>query len=48
MRPPFEGHATWSPARSASLEKQINMCAGEFPPAESDGQTYLKIPLNQL
>jgi hypothetical protein len=27
---------------------QINMRAGEFPPAEDDGQTYLKIPLNQL
>ena len=27
---------------------QVNMRAGEFPPAEDDGQTYLKIPLNQL
>jgi glyoxylase-like metal-dependent hydrolase (beta-lactamase superfamily II) len=27
---------------------QVNMRAGEFPPAESDGLTYLKIPLNQL
>jgi glyoxylase-like metal-dependent hydrolase (beta-lactamase superfamily II) len=27
---------------------QVNMRAGEFPPAEADGQTYLKIPLNQL
>ena len=26
----------------------VNMRAGEFPPAEDDGQTYLKIPLNQL
>ena len=24
---------------------QVNMRAGGFPPAESDGQTYLKIPL---
>ena len=27
---------------------QVNMRAGKFPPAEGDGQTYLKIPLNQL
>jgi glyoxylase-like metal-dependent hydrolase (beta-lactamase superfamily II) len=27
---------------------QVNMRAGEFPPAEGDGQTYLKIPLNQF
>jgi glyoxylase-like metal-dependent hydrolase (beta-lactamase superfamily II) len=27
---------------------QANMRAGEFSPAESDGQSYLKIPLNQL
>lgn len=27
---------------------QVNMRAGEFPPAEDDGQSYLKIPLNQL
>jgi len=27
---------------------QVNMRAGQFPPAEDDGQTYLKIPLNQL
>jgi len=27
---------------------QVNMRAGEFPPAEDDGRTYLKIPLNQL
>jgi len=27
---------------------QVNMRAGEFPPAEDDGQTYLKIPLNKL
>ena len=27
---------------------QVNMRAGEFPPAEEDGRTYLKIPLNQL
>ena len=27
---------------------QVNMRAGDFPPAESDGQSYLKIPLNQL
>jgi hypothetical protein len=27
---------------------QVNMRAGEFPPAEDDGQTYLKIPVNQL
>ena len=26
---------------------QVNMRPGEFPPAEDDGQTYLKIPLNQ-
>src|SRR6516225_5283532 len=27
---------------------QVNMRGGEFPPAEDDGRTYLKIPLNQL
>jgi glyoxylase-like metal-dependent hydrolase (beta-lactamase superfamily II) len=27
---------------------QVNMRAGEFPPAEDDGQSYLKIPVNQL
>ena len=27
---------------------QVNMRAGEFPPAEDDGRTYLKIPLNKL
>jgi glyoxylase-like metal-dependent hydrolase (beta-lactamase superfamily II) len=27
---------------------QVNMRAGEFPPAEDDGQSYLKIPLNQF
>lgn len=26
---------------------QVNIAAGEFPPAESNGQTYLKIPLSQ-
>ena len=27
---------------------QVNMRAGEMPPAEDDGKTYLKIPVNQL
>jgi hypothetical protein len=27
---------------------QVNMRAGEFPPVEDDGRSYLKIPLNQL
>jgi glyoxylase-like metal-dependent hydrolase (beta-lactamase superfamily II) len=27
---------------------QVNMRAGEFPPADDNGKTYLKIPLNQL
>jgi glyoxylase-like metal-dependent hydrolase (beta-lactamase superfamily II) len=27
---------------------QINMRAGEFPPAETDGHSYLKIPFNKL
>ena len=27
---------------------QINMRAGEFPPAENNGVRYLKIPLNAL
>jgi len=27
---------------------QVNMRAGEFPPAEDDGQTYLNISLNRL
>lgn len=43
-------------ARDATLEMptlilpsvQINIRAGEFPPAENDGVQYLKIPLNQI
>ena len=27
---------------------QINVRAGRFPPAENDGVSYLKIPLNVL
>jgi hypothetical protein len=27
---------------------QVNMRAGEFPPAEDDGQADLKIPLNKF
>ena len=27
---------------------QVNMRAGEMPPAESNGQVYLKVPLNFL
>jgi glyoxylase-like metal-dependent hydrolase (beta-lactamase superfamily II) len=27
---------------------QVNMHAGQFPPAEGDGQAYLKIPLNKF
>ncbi len=27
---------------------QINMCAGNTPPAEDDGNVYLKVPLNRL
>ena len=27
---------------------QVNMRAGAFPPADDNGKTYLKIPLNQL
>ena len=27
---------------------QVNMRAGEMPPAESDGKSYLKIPINQF
>jgi glyoxylase-like metal-dependent hydrolase (beta-lactamase superfamily II) len=27
---------------------QVNMRAGQFPPAEGDGQAYLKIPLNKF
>jgi hypothetical protein len=27
---------------------QVNMRAGELPPAEDNGQRYLKIPLNML
>ncbi|MDI3259355.1 MAG: hypothetical protein QJR02_06635 [Sinobacteraceae bacterium] len=27
---------------------QVNMRAGRFPPPESNGVSYLKIPLNQL
>jgi hypothetical protein len=43
-------------ARDASLgmpklilpSVQVNMRAGELPPAEDNGQHYLKIPLNAL
>ncbi|HFD11164.1 MAG TPA: MBL fold metallo-hydrolase, partial [Crenotrichaceae bacterium] len=27
---------------------QVNIRAGEFPPAESNGISYLKFPLNKL
>ncbi len=27
---------------------QVNIRAGEMPPAEDNGVTYLKIPINQL
>jgi hypothetical protein len=27
---------------------QVNLRVGEFPPAEDDGQTYRKIPLNKF
>ena len=27
---------------------QVNMRAGELPPAENDGNVYLKIPINKL
>ena len=27
---------------------QVNMRAGEFPPAESNGVRYIKIPINAL
>ena len=27
---------------------QLNMRAGEFPPAEDNGTTYFKIPINKL
>jgi len=43
-------------ARDATLDMpvlilpsvQVNMRAGELPPAEDNGVRYLKIPLNQL
>ena len=43
-------------ARDATLEMpvlilpsvQVNIPAGEFPPAEDNGVSYLKIPLNAL
>ena len=43
-------------ARDATLEMpnlilpsiQVNIRAGQLPPAEADGKSYLKIPLNQL
>ena len=43
-------------ARDATLDMprlilpsiQVNMRAGELPPAEDNGQRYLKIPLNML
>ena len=43
-------------ARDATLEMptliipsiQINVRAGQLPPPEDNGQTYLKIPLNVL
>lgn len=27
---------------------QVNMRAGQMPPAEEDGQIYLKVPINRL
>ena len=27
---------------------QVNMRAGQLPPAEEDGKTYLKVPVNKL
>ncbi|PHR61293.1 MAG: MBL fold metallo-hydrolase [Robiginitomaculum sp.] len=40
--------ATLSMPRLILPSIQINMRAGEFPPAEDNGQHYLKIPLNAL
>ena len=48
--------ATMHMARDATLEMpnlilpsiQVNIRAGQLPPAEADGKSYLKIPLNQL
>ena len=27
---------------------QVNICAGELPPPEDNGVSYLKLPLNQF
>ena len=48
--------ATMHMARDATLEMpnlilpsiQVNIRAGQLPPAEANGKLYLKIPLNQL
>lgn len=51
-----EAFVAWREARDATLELprlivpaiQINLRAGHWPPAERDGYSYLKIPLNKL
>jgi hypothetical protein len=41
-----ERDATLNMPRLTLPAVQINMRAGELPPAEENGQVYLKIPLN--
>ncbi|MEO0823055.1 MAG: MBL fold metallo-hydrolase, partial [Pseudomonadota bacterium] len=40
--------ATLSMPRLIIPSIQVNMRAGHMPPAEDNGQVYLKVPLNRL
>ncbi len=43
-----ERDATLGMPRLIIPSVQINMRAGEMPPAEDDGQVYLKVPINRF
>ncbi|NWO04798.1 MAG: MBL fold metallo-hydrolase, partial [Alteromonadaceae bacterium] len=43
-----ERDATLGMPRLLLPSVQVNMRAGELPPAEDNGQTYLKVPLNRF
>jgi hypothetical protein len=43
-----ERDATLGMPRLIIPSVQVNMRAGELPPAEDDGQVYLKVPINRF
>ena len=53
---PKEAFVAFRTARDATLDMprliipslQVNMRAGEFPPVEDNGVSYLKLPINLL